>query len=117
MGPLNFNLLGYSFETGVKILKSAHDAADRALAENVEQAAAAIGAYAEAVTAGKPRIGEWDEEGVRIWEQDQILTHELGAAGPRPVAATTIGNWSKRPWPWAGRSIRASSRSAIWPTS
>ncbi|MBW0151435.1 MAG: hypothetical protein KXJ53_09505 [Phenylobacterium sp.] len=76
MVTLPFNLLGFAFQQGVDWLESGFGTAAAALAQRHAEVAAELQAYEAGVAAGGARIGEW-EDGVRLWEQDQLLALQM----------------------------------------
>jgi hypothetical protein len=80
VAQLNFNLLGYSFQQGLEVLRKSFSAAVEGLQALDDRAQATILAYDAHVAAGGARIGAWSEEGEREWEQDQILAYEAEIA-------------------------------------
>lgn len=69
MATLNFNLHGYSFQQGLKIIRSSYNSAKIALYTVVENAEHKLSEYER----GGEWIGELDDEGHTLWEQSDIL--------------------------------------------
>ncbi len=80
MAQFSFNALGYSFQHDLEVLRKSLQAAIEGLETLNGQAQAAARAYDDHVAAGGARIGEWTDDGERVWEQDQILTYEIDIA-------------------------------------
>ena len=74
---LGFNAYGWQFEKGVKGLARSFRRAASAIDRAVDQALDAIREYQQHIAAGGDEIGEWDEDGVRVWTQDQVLDFDL----------------------------------------
>lgn len=79
MAALNFNLLGFAFQQGVDWLATGFATAAVALAEQPAKRRRDLAAYEASVAAGGERIGEW-EDGLRLWEQDQVFETQIGDA-------------------------------------
>ena len=108
MAILNFNLFGFSFQQGLSHLRASFDAAAAALAQEVTAAHDAVKAYVQFVEAGGEEIGEWDYDGTRIWDQEQVLQFEaqameLAALALRKAFAVAIyHHWERMARIWTG---------------
>lgn len=76
MARLDFNLFGFRFQVGVKRLARGYAMAACALAQDVDQLRTDLATYEVQVAAGGERIGEW-EDGVRLWERNDILRLQI----------------------------------------
>lgn len=79
MVKLPFNLLGFSFQEDLSHLRKSFETASAALTRETAAAHDAVQAYLRAVDSGGERIGEWDDDGSLMWEQDQVLEYEARA--------------------------------------
>jgi hypothetical protein len=79
MVSLNFNLLGFAFQQGVNWLETGFATAALALRAQFENRESDLEAYKAHVAAGGERIGEW-EDGLTLWEQDDILAIHIDDA-------------------------------------
>jgi len=108
MAIVNFNLFGFSFQQGLAHLRASFDAAAAALAREVTAAHDAVKAYVQFVEAGGEEIGEWDYDGTRIWDQEQVLefeaeTMESAAMALRNAFAVAIyHHWERMARIWTG---------------
>lgn len=75
---LNFNMQGYVFQEGVRVLIAAYTSAADALHEEWQRAREDAASYLEDVASGECEwIGERDDEGVVIWDQEQVHDMEI----------------------------------------
>lgn len=74
---LRFNLLGHDFEHGLMILSDSLLAATDALKSKSAQIANNYQKYEARLAAGEPPEGEWDEDGVKIWERSEFFRFDL----------------------------------------
>lgn len=70
MAKLGFDMRGYAFKAGLDVLRTGYASASKALTADIERVQAEAAAY----EASDEFIGEIDDEGNRLWEQDQILS-------------------------------------------
>lgn len=107
MAALNFNMLGFSYQQGVRNLETGFEASAAALAERRTQAQLDLAAYASMVAGGGERIGEW-EDGHRLWEQDQVLEMEIEDAAEsimdlrKAYALAVYHHWERAARRWTG---------------
>ena len=71
-----FNFPGYLFQRGVEVLRTSYTEGNVSLLKKVEALQSELTAYRE----DTEFIGERDEEGHLIWEQDQLLELDIEAA-------------------------------------
>ncbi|MCW2339123.1 hypothetical protein M2337_003413 [Sphingobium sp. B2D3A] len=78
MAPLRFNLQGYSYQDGISILRNSFEAAQEALHTKREGAMDEAVAYQEGLKEGTVEwIGERDEDGFVIWDQQSVLDYNV----------------------------------------
>lgn len=76
MVKLGFDARGYAFKAGLDVLRTGYASASKALTADIERVQAEAAAY----EASDEFIGEIDDEGNRLWEQDQILAMQQETA-------------------------------------
>jgi hypothetical protein len=86
MAKLEFNVYGWELGRGVKSLVQSFMLAASAINREHDKVLEAQRDYQHHVEAGRPPIGEWDEDGSTIWTQDQILDLELRNIGDASMA-------------------------------
>jgi hypothetical protein len=74
---LNFDAQGYWFQEGLKVLRSSFHSAVEALEGGVKNAQSQAAQYSASVDAGGERIGERDEDGHVLWDQEDVLRMRL----------------------------------------
>lgn len=106
MAKLNFNLAGFSFQHGLKVLGASFQAALPGLTAGVADANAALKAY----EAAGVFIGERDEEtGDIYWDQRQVLEFEIEMAEiarqemRKAYAIAAYHHWERNVRIWAGK--------------
>lgn len=121
MVELTFNVLGFSFQQGLKHLRASFEAGAIAIAREREGAYDAVKAYLASVAAGGLQIGEWNEDGTRVWDQEQVLEFDaesmnLAARAHRHAFVVAIyHHWERAAWVWAGRPAKVDhARLARW---
>ncbi|MDP9559946.1 UNVERIFIED_ORG: hypothetical protein J2740_001116 [Rhizobium nepotum] len=77
MVKLNFDARGYWFQEGLKVLRSSFNSAVEALELDVEGAKSQAAQYSASVDAGGEWIGERDEDGHVLWDQESVLRMRL----------------------------------------
>jgi len=78
LAALNFNMEGYAFESGLKVLRDSYLAANIALAEAEGRACDALTSYEEDVAKTGQWIGEVDDEtGCVIWDHADHLRFDI----------------------------------------
>ena len=109
MAALKWNLQGYIFQEGVTVLTAAYHAAADALNEEWGRAKEEALAYQEGVENGTVEwIGERDDEGYVLWDQEQIHEMEVeskveGLAALRKAFALSIyHHWERGARIWTG---------------
>lgn len=113
MAALTFNMQGYAFQEGVRVLIAAHETAADALREEWQRAKDNALAYQDGVESGETAwIGERDEEGHVIWDQDQVHEMEIdskieGQAAMRKAFILTLyHHWERSARIWTGSDKR-----------
>lgn len=86
MAKLGFNSHGWDFEQGVKSLLRSFRLAASAMDRQIDAALDAIRDYRQHIESGGKVIGEWDEDGFRVWTQDQVLEFDLTSAEEAAMA-------------------------------
>ncbi|MCZ4288134.1 hypothetical protein [Hoeflea alexandrii] len=76
MVPLNFSLQGYQFQSGLKVIRDSFLASSKALGDSISSIEDKIIAYEKSGVF----VGELDEDGNRLWSEDQRLGLELISA-------------------------------------
>ena len=108
MVELVFNLQGYFYESGIKVLRQSYDTAEAALYTALENAQSDLAEYEKAQAAGAPFEGERDEDGYVIWSQDQVLKGTVDAAQEaldslrRSFAISLYHTWERGARIWTG---------------
>ena len=78
MAVLTFNMQGYAFQEGIRVLIAAHETTADAIHEELQRAKEDALAYQEEVERGEREwIGERDEDGHVIWDQEQVHDMEI----------------------------------------
>lgn len=72
-----FSVHGYMFEEGVKALEAAFVAASDTLETTLAAKQAQLTDYLMHIERGGLPIGEWDDEGNRLWEQEDVLVMHI----------------------------------------
>jgi hypothetical protein len=80
MAQFSFNALGYWFQSSINILWRSYECARTALEDDIERAAETAVAYQQARDEGAEFIGEKDEFGGTIWDQQDVLNHQYEMA-------------------------------------
>ena len=80
MIDLTFNTYGYAFEHGLLVIEQSFSVAAQALRLSRDSLIDELGRYRETVESGQPQIGEWDEDGTRLWDREQLLEFEIDDA-------------------------------------
>ena len=83
---LTFNTYGHAFEHGLLVIEKSFRVAVQALTLSRDSLIGELGSYREALEAGQPQIGEWDEDGFTLWDQESLLNFEIGDAEEAMVA-------------------------------
>jgi len=113
MAALNFNMQGYVYQEGVRVLMSAYAAAADALHEEWMRAQEEAQAYLEDVASGEREwIGERDEDGYVIWDQEQV--HEMEIESKREAQSalrkafilSLYHHWERSARTWTGDDRR-----------
>jgi len=107
-----WNLQGYVFQEGVTVLIAAYHAASEALREEWERAKEEAQAYQDGVDRGEIEwIGERDEDGSILWDQEQVHDLEIeskveGMAALRKAFALSIyHHWERGARKWTGNDV------------
>ena len=79
MAKLVWNMLGWSYQAGLAILKTCYETSNDNLEAALERAKEEAIGYEQALQQGAQPIGEW-EDGYALWTQDQILEENVQAA-------------------------------------
>lgn len=104
MAPLNFDLRGYVFESGIDVLRSAYETASLALVTNIDRIEVA---QAEYLAAGIWE-GERDEDGHILWEREQLFEIKLDMARQgladlrKSFALAAYHFWERSARQWTG---------------
>lgn len=117
MTAFSFNLQGYVFQQGVQVLLSAYETAADALTEALNRAHDDKAAYlAEAAIDDTAWIGERDEEGHVIWDQEQVHDMEIEAkaealeAVKKAFVISVYHHWERSARIWTGNDHRDHAR-------
>jgi hypothetical protein len=110
MVKLGFDTRGYAFKAGLDVLRQGYASASKALAADVERVKAEAAAYEES----DEFIGEIDDEGNRLWEQDQILAMQQETAEEalqalrKAYALVLYHHWERgiQAYTGSGRSVK-----------
>ncbi len=117
MVGFNFNMQGYVFQEGVTVLIAAYQSAADALHEGLQRAREEALAYQEGVDSGEVEwIGERDDEGHVLWDQEQV--HEMDvdtklegqSALRKAFALAAYHHWERGARNWTGDDVRDHSR-------
>lgn len=79
MAKLLWNMLGWSYQAGITVLRTCYESSNNNLEEALERAKEEAFGYQQSLEQGAEPIGEW-EEGCALWTQDQILDENVEAA-------------------------------------
>lgn len=108
MAKLSINMAGFVFQEGVAHLRTSFGAASAALNGQVAAARDAVSAYVASVEAGGEWIGERDEDGETLWDQEQVLEFEVVAlesaamALRKALAIAIYHHWERMARIWTG---------------
>lgn len=83
---LKFSVHGYRFHEGVKALEEAFNSASDTLETKLAAKQRELDDYVKHIEQGGKPIGEWDDEGNRLWEQDDLLTIHIETASEAVMA-------------------------------
>lgn len=103
-----FNLQGYFYQSGIKVLRQSYDTAEQALYTALENAQSDLSEYEKAQAAGAPFEGARDDDGYLIWSQDQVLEGTVDAAQEaldslrRSFAISLYHTWERGARIWTG---------------
>lgn len=86
MVPLTFNTYGHAFERGLSVIEKSYSVAEKAMELNRDTLKSQLKTYLESLESDEPSIGEWDADGIRIWDQEQVLEFEIDDAEAALVA-------------------------------
>jgi hypothetical protein len=106
MVKLTFNAYGYSFQSGIDILLKSYTSAQQALENDVEMAADDAFAYQQSREEGGKFIGERDDDGYIIWDQQDVLNdqHEMAQDALRSLrrafAISLYHHWERGARAW-----------------
>ena len=109
MARLKFNAHGFVFQDGMKVLLRSYSAAQDALGEIIDCEREAAFAYQQELEMGGKWIGEHDDEGIVIWDQEQILAHRVdeaegaSAALRKAFVITFYHHWERSALKWVGK--------------
>ena len=112
MVALNFNMLGFAYQQGVNWLEAGFATAAGALREQIAKRRADLQAYTDHVAAGGERVGEL-EEGLTLWEQDDILTMHIEDAEEslmdlrKAYVLAAYHHWERSARRWTRSSLHA----------
>lgn len=113
MAALTFNMQGYAFQEGIRVLIAAHETTADALHEELQRAKEDALAYQEEVERGEREwIGERDEDGHVIWDQEQVHDMEIeskieGQAAVRKAFILALyHHWERSARIWTGSDKR-----------
>ncbi|WP_066717360.1 MULTISPECIES: hypothetical protein [Hyphomicrobiales] len=104
MAPLNFDLRGYVFKSGIDVLRSAYTTAALALVTNIDRIEAAKAEY----LASGVWEGERDEDGYIIWDREQLFEIDLDMARQgladlrKSFALAAYHFWERSARQWTG---------------
>lgn len=113
MVALTFNMQGYAFQEGIRVLIAAHETTAEALHEELQRAKGNALAYQGEVERGETEwIGERDEDGHVIWHQEQVHDMEIeskveGEAAVRKAFILALyHHWERSARIWTGSDKR-----------
>lgn len=113
MVALNFNMQGYAFQEGIRVLIAAQETTAEALHEELQRAKENALAYQEDVERGETEwIGERDEDGHVIWDQELVHDMEIeskveGQAAVRKAFILALyHHWERSARIWTGSDKR-----------
>lgn len=109
MALLTFNAQGFVFQDGMNILLKSYSAAQDALNEVIDRQRDDAFAYQQELEMGGEWIGERDEDGAVIWNQEQILSHRVeeaegaSAALRKAFVISFYHHWERSALKWVGK--------------
>ncbi len=77
MVPINFNMVGYDFSRGVRILKEGYASAILALEQKADMLGTQLLEYREHLAHGGAPDEERDEEGFLLWDRERLLEMDI----------------------------------------
>ncbi len=77
MVPINFNMVGYDFSRGVRILKEGYASAILALEQKADMLGTQLLEYRQHLANGGEPDEERDEEGFLLWDRERLLEMDL----------------------------------------
>jgi hypothetical protein len=80
MVSLNFSVVGYKYQRGLDALIASYHHSNSALTDRAHRNLVLEAQYGDLIEQGGPEIGEWDEDGFRVWSQDQVLALDVEIA-------------------------------------
>lgn len=112
-----WNIEGYTFQQGVTVLKDAYQAAADALQEEWQRAKDEAVTYQDAVDSGQTLwIGERDEDGYVIWDQEMVHQMDIeakieGQNGLRKAfVLAAYHHWERGARTWTSDDVRDHKR-------
>ncbi|WP_421951100.1 hypothetical protein [Pelagibacterium sp.] len=72
-----FSVHGYMFQEGIKALEEAFVAASDALESALAAKQTQLSDYVLLIEGGGLPIGEWDDDGNRLWDQEEVLAMHI----------------------------------------
>lgn len=77
MVPINFNMVGYDFSRGVRVLKEGYASAILALEQKSDALGTQLLEYREHLAHGGEPDEERDDEGFLLWDRERLLEMDL----------------------------------------
>jgi len=75
-----FNAHAYIFESGLDTIEQSYAAAVSGITQEINRHKAAFYDYGRYIEGGGAPTGEWDEDGIEIWSQDELLRFTISIA-------------------------------------
>lgn len=108
MVALTFNSLGYRFLDGLRVLEKSFHAAESALLEDLERAKDEAFGHQQSQEQGAAWVGERDEDGHVLWDQQTLLDYRVDDAWASVVeirnafAILIYHHWERSALRWTG---------------
>ena len=110
MVKLTFNMRGYAYQEGIRILRTAYQAAETVLSGEIERAKDEAFGYQQSLEQGLPWEGERDEDGHILWDKQTVLDYQVADAEAatqefrKAFAITIYHTWERSAQQWVGKS-------------
>lgn len=105
---LSFNALGYEFRNGLRIIENSFRASEAALLDEIERAMDDAFAHQQSQEQGAAWIGERDDDGYILWDQQTLLDFRVedARAALREIrnafAIVIYHHWERSALRWTG---------------